>query len=177
MERQLTAHLGVIRAHAATAVPSLPGRRDALLREFNRVHRARRAPSWPWKLAAAAALVVAILAGRELGLRSRHQAPAPVSEHEFVNGSSDDGVVYEVSADASALSSDDFVAVPWTPPLAPGEMVRMVRAEMYPEALASMGIEVDPALTGNLPVDMVVGEDGLPRAVRIGEGSQTDFVN
>ena len=77
-----------------------------------------------------------------------------------------------LSADASALSSDDFIAVPWTPPLAPGEMVRMVHADMRPEALASMGVEVNPLWAGELPVDVVVGEDGLPRAVRIADSSQ-----
>jgi hypothetical protein len=77
-----------------------------------------------------------------------------------------------LSNDASALSSDDFIAVPYTPPLAPGEIVRMVHAEFYPEALASMGVEVDPSWAGELPADVVVGEDGLPRAVRITDNGQ-----
>ena len=81
-------------------------------------------------------------------------------------------VLYEASSDASALSSDDFIAVPYAPPLAQGEMVRVVHADLYPEALASLGIDVDPAWAGDTPADVVVGEDGIPRAVRITEAAQ-----
>jgi hypothetical protein len=77
-----------------------------------------------------------------------------------------------LSNDASALSSDDFIAVPYTPPLAPGEIVRVMHADLYPEALASMGVEVDPSWVDRLPADVVVGEDGLPRAVRIADNVQ-----
>jgi hypothetical protein len=70
------------------------------------------------------------------------------------------------------LSSDDFIAVPYTPPLAPGEMVRVVHTNLYPEALASMGMAVNPLWAGNLAADVVEGEDGLPRAVRITDNGQ-----
>jgi hypothetical protein len=35
-----------------------------------------------------------------------------------------------------------------------------------------MGVEVDPSWAERLPADVVVGEDGLPRAVRIAENGQ-----
>jgi len=136
------------------------------MRDFARIHRRPAAQRWVWTLAAAAALLLAVFIGHEAGKRTRKAvSPAAVRSH-------DESVLYEASLDASALSSDDFIAVPYTPPLAPGEMVRVVHADLYPEALASMGVEVDPSWAGNLPADVVVGEDGLPRAVRIAENSQ-----
>jgi hypothetical protein len=167
-ERQLTAQFRAMRIQA-TALRSKGAQRESLMREFARIHRRpplQRAQRWVWTLAAAAALLFAVFAGHEAGKRSiRKVSPAAVRIH-------DESVLYEASLDASALSSDDFIAVPYTPPLVPGEMVRVVHADLYPEALANMGVEVDPSWTGKLPADVVVGEDGLPRAVRIAENSQ-----
>jgi hypothetical protein len=170
-ERQLSAQLGIIRARAA-ALRSPDRQRQSLLQEFSRIHRHKTIPSWAWALGAAAALLLAVFLGHAAGKRAR-----PVVRQERT-------VLYEASLnnpnglsnDASALSSDDFIAVPYTPPLAPGEMVRVMHANFSPEALASMGVEVDPAWAGELPADVVVGEDGLPRAVRITDSFPgTDF--
>jgi hypothetical protein len=140
------------------------------MQDFARMHRrpaiaSISVKSWVWTFGAAAALLFAVFLGHEMGKRT-HKAVSPAVRI------ADESVLYEASADASALSSDDFIAVPYTPPLAPGEMVRVVHADLYPEALASMGVEVDPSWAGNLPADVVVGEDGLPRAVRITDNSQ-----
>lgn len=171
-ERQLTAQLGIIRARTAalrsTESFARKQRRESLLRDFSRIHRHKAVPSWVWALSAAAALMVAVFLGYETGKR-----PGPVVRPERT-------LVYEASLsslstlsnDASALSSDDFIAVPYTPPLAPGEMVRVVHADLYPEQLASMGVDVDPSWAGELPADVVMGEDGLPRAVRINDNGQ-----
>jgi hypothetical protein len=177
-EQHLTAHLRVMRIRTGT-LKSPASRREALVEEFGRQHKnratplraipSRTIPAWGWTLAAAAAVLLAVLIGHQAGLRSRHTVIPAARSHAVHSGGA---VLYEVSMDASALSSDDFVAVPYTPPLAAGEMVRMVHADMYPEALTSLGVAVDPAWAGNLPVDMVVGEDGLPRAVRISDSGQ-----
>jgi hypothetical protein len=163
-ERQLTVQLGIIRAQTV-ALRSPNQRRESLLRDFSRIHRDKAVPSWAWVLGAAAALLLAVFLGHAAGKRTR-----PVVRQERT-------VLYEASLnslsnDASALSSDDFIAVPYTPPLAPGEMVRVMHADFSPEALASMGVEVDPSWAGELPADVVVGEDGLPRAVRITDNGQ-----
>jgi hypothetical protein len=162
-EQQLTSQFQAMRMRAALRAPSTG--RESLMREFARMHRRPALQSWVWGLSAAAALLLALLFGHEAGKRSGDAVSADVRIHQ-------EPVLYEASPDASALSSDDFIAVPYTPPLAPGEMVRVVHADLYPEALASMGVEVDPAWSGDLPADIVVGEDGLPRAVRIAENSQ-----
>ena len=172
-ERQLAGELSSLRTLAHAPQASAAVRRQALLQEFDRVRPAARPrsalPRWTWTLAAAAAILMAILAGREFGLRSR---PAPVPATRIRALPKPQSILYEASFDASELSADDFVAVPFTPPLAQGELIRVIQTELNPEALTSMGIDFDPAGTGNIPVEMVVGGDGLPRAVRITEETQ-----
>jgi hypothetical protein len=169
-ERQLTAQFGIIRARTA-ALRSSDRQREALLRNFSQIHRHKAFPSksvqtWVWALGAAAALLLAVFLGHAAGNRTR---PPVRAERTVVYEAS---LSSNLSYDASALSNDDFIAVPYTPPLATGEMVRVVHADLNSEALASMGVEVDPTWTGELPADLVVGEDGLPRAVRITDNGQ-----
>jgi hypothetical protein len=75
----------------------------------------------------------------------------------------------DVANDAESGSAEDsgFVAVPYAPPLAAGEFVSVVRAQLEPAALARLGILVDSAYGSEIPADIVVGEDGVPRAVRV----------
>jgi hypothetical protein len=173
-ERQLSAEFRVIRLQAGRR-QSAGTRRDALMQKFARRNQ-RRMPvrAWAWTLSAAAALILAAFVGRELGVRTRHQ-PTPAGIR--TNGiRTPEPVLYEASADASALSSDEFIAVPFTPPLAPGEMVRVVHADLYPEAIASLGLDVagvwrDQEWETGVPADVVMGGDGIPRAVRFtGDG-------
>jgi zinc transporter ZupT len=134
-----------------------------------------RKVNWGTALALAAGLMLAVGVGYQTGAKARHGVRPPAIRTNGVNSSG--RVIYEVSADADALSGGDFIAVPFALPLAPGEMVSVVHSELYPEALASMGIDVDPALAGNetggVAADVVMGQDGFPRAVRISE--TTDF--
>jgi hypothetical protein len=167
-EQQLTAQFQAIRIQAS--LHARTNRPESLMRDFARIHRRKAVPLWVLALGAAAGLLLAVLVGQlSPGNAARKRISNAVSPAARIHG---EPALYEASADASALSSDDFIAVPYTPPLAPGEMVRVVHADLYPEALASMGVEVDPAWAGDLPADVVVGEDGLPRAVRIAENAQ-----
>jgi len=76
-------------------------------------------------------------------------------------------------APATMLEAEEgFVDVPFAPPLAPGDLVRVVHAELAPVELARMGVLVDDADAGVVPADVVVGEDGFPRAVRLSEEQQ-----
>lgn len=171
-ELSLNGHFRAIRRSAvvlgSARVDSARSRRESLVRDFRRSHRPKVMPSWRKSLAAAAAVVLAVVLGYTAGRPGRK----PVHQARITQPA----VLYEyretLSTDASELSSDDFIAVPYTPPLAQGEMVRVVHAEFYPEALASMGVDVDPTVADRLPADVVIGEDGLPRAVRITEGNQ-----
>jgi hypothetical protein len=181
-ECELTSHFRVMRILAFArrpdqTIPLFDHRREMLMREFARRNRQPAAwvPSWAWGLAAAAALLLVIGLGREVGLRTRH---TPVRPAAVTHGARPtqaymyEAAMYESSADAGALSSDEFIAVPYAAPLATGEIVRVVRTDLYPEALASMGIDVNPAWSGDMAADVVVGEDGFPRAVRLAENTQ-----
>ena len=169
-ERHLTAHFQTIRVQTSGLQPSA-FQRARLMQEFSKQRRGPAVPRWAWSLAAAAAILLAVFIGHDAGLRSRHTAaPAVMSPAIPAHAIPvDNSIMYEVSTDASALSTDDYFEVPYTPPLAQGELVRVVHTQVHPEELASLGLAVDPAWQDNLAVDMVVGEDGLPRAVRISE--------
>jgi hypothetical protein len=172
-ERQLTNRFRSIR-RAAESWPVPDEQRQVLLSRFALVHPAKHpgrasVGSWIWAFGAAAALLLAIYVGHLAGTRSRPPHSPAVRIHRV---RPNETVLYEASTDASALSSDDFIAVPYAQPLAQGEIVRVVHTDLYPQALASLGISVDPQSAGDTAADVVVGEDGIPRAVRITEAAQ-----
>ena len=173
-ELQLTSQFQTIRNRTAAlsvaALSSRESRRESLMRDFSRIHRRTTVPSWTWALSAAAALLLAVFLGHMWSEAENKRTREVRKEQAVLYQAS--AALSNLSNDVSALSSDDFIAVPYTPPLAPGEMIRVVHADLYPEALASMGVEVDPSWAERLPADVVVGEDGLPRAVRIAENGQ-----
>ena len=159
-ERQLTDEFRLMRFRA-TALMAPDTQHDVLMREFAELHRPAPVRRWVFALGAAAAVMAATFVGHMAG---KHARPAVQRTAQTV--------LYEASADASALSGDDFIAVPYAPPLAQGELIRVVHADLHPEALARMGIDVDPEWESEIPADVVVGEDGIPRAVRITENAQ-----
>lgn len=170
-ECRLTAQLRMMRVRAI-ALTAHDTRRQALMRNFSELHRKRPVRPWVLALGAAAALVAAIGGGHLAGTRLRtvhHSAPA------LPAGLATPIPAYETSSDAITISGEEFVAVPYTPPLAQGELVRVVHADLHPEALASLGIDVDPEWTNDISTDVVVGEDGIPRAVRIHGDVQDEF--
>ncbi len=172
-ERQLTDRFRSIRLTAENW-PVPDEQRQVLLSRFALAYPAkqpRRAAggSWIWAFGAAAALLLAVFVGHLAGTRNRPANSPAVRAHQV---RSNETVLYEASTDASALSSDDFIAVPYAPPLAQGEIVRVLHTDLYPQALASLGISVDPLSAGDTPADVLVGEDGIPRAVRITEAAQ-----
>ncbi len=67
----------------------------------------------------------------------------------------------------SDWSAEGFVAVPFALPLASGEFVKVVHADLQPSDFARMGIEVDTASPSPISADVMSGEDDLPRAVRV----------
>jgi hypothetical protein len=173
-ERQLTDYFDTMRMQAA-ALLAQDTQRESLMQSFAAFDFVRRddarrqrktmVRSWGLTLGAVAAVLLAVFAGQFAGKRSH---PAQLRAGQGIA----DLYADESNNDADALSSDDFIPVPYTPPLAQGELVRVVHTDLYPEALASLGIDVDPAWAGNVAADVVVGEDGIPRAVRITDNAQ-----
>jgi hypothetical protein len=165
-EETLTLHMKAIRVSAwdrRSSAASL----DILMRQFAERNRARTAPRWYWALATAAALVVSIFAVPDAIRLSR----AGTQGAPNVVAAQTDSAA-EIPADPQAdPEAEGFIAVPFVPPLATGEMVRVVHTELNPAALASLGVSVDPAWTTQLPADVLLGEDGMPRAVRVSDTS------
>lgn len=154
-ERVLTRELQILSDRVAPRGPSQSGR-ELVMREFERQRRVHRWRWLRWVPAPAAALLV--LAGV---LTVRHR---DVGTHAVA-----------VPAMQIQVSEDGFVEVPYAPPLAPGEFVSVVRQELEPAALVRMGLPVNGLGDAPVAADVVVGEDGFPRAVRVADETGSDF--
>ena len=152
-QRRLTSHIAAARAGAA-AVPVSP-RREQVLREFDRMHRSPLRGPLVWVAAAAALVILSV------GVLSRwnsggHATPTTAAARQGTAATEEFGD-----------DNDDFVPVPYALPLARGEFVSVERTSLQPTALARMGFPIDPAWGSEVPADVLVGQDGLPRAVRL----------
>ena len=160
-EQRLTAQLRIARDAARLHRPS-EARRSQILVEFDMAQRRSIRPLLKWATAAAAILLAAIglVEMRRSAIDRTPTAPPPAIAQE--------------SPEVEGLQADSngFIAVPYAPPLATGEFVSVVRTELQPTALARMGVYVDPGYSADIPADVVVGEDGLPRAVRLVEAME-----
>ena len=152
-ERELSSKLRLIRE----AVPE--GRdfaaRDRLMAQFAfRRRQALARKRFIWVLAAAAVLLIALFVPKLW--RSEMQrgfAPGSVEMAEIEFG--------------ETAGNGGFVTIPYAPPLAQGEFIRVVRTELPRAALVRMGFAVEAAYEGGVIADVVEGQDGLPRAVRL----------
>ena len=76
------------------------------------------------------------------------------------------GPIVETATGEDATS--DFVPVPYGEDLSPDDSGLVVRVSMTRSALGSLGYPVDELDAGDvIQADLLVGEDGLPRAVRL----------
>lgn len=158
-ERNLSARFQAMRAAAAARRQS-PAKRAELLREFQSAHQRLIPSSLKWSLSIAAVLLLAIALGRAWR-NDRGAATHAIEIAEYTPVESDS------LADLNKGSEDDgFLPVPYAPPLATGEFVRVVRTELHPIALARMGIDVE-SYPDEIAADLILGEDGFPRAVRL----------
>lgn len=160
-ERNLTSQLRIVRI-GASIQRSPEHRREALMQRFSAQRQSAPNRRWLWTLATAAVALLSVLIIPEVNRRLR-PLPGPQS------------AVVSVTAE-SEIAEDGFVAVPYTPPLATGELVSMVHTELYPAALANLGVNVDPAWNTRLPADLLIGEDGFPRAIRVSADYSNDQV-
>ena len=153
-ECSLTAGLRLMRMQASAGRAPLAVR-SAVMQEFavqEFVARRRKSASrrWLWSLAAAAVLLISAVVVRD----------------QLVPGTP--ASVY-VADDQNEPQQEGFIAVAYAPPLAPGELIRVIHMELQPAELASLGVNVDPSWTTGLPADVLVGQDGFPRAVRVSD--------
>jgi len=136
-------------------------RRRQLMAEFSSLERARPRPwfRWAWVPAAAALLVVASV--------QIWRAPVGNGGGQFAFPGAD------ITEPGSAEISEEngFIPVPYAPPLATGESVRIVRRAVNRAELVRMGIDLPggyaDSVDDDFEADVVLGEDELPRAVQL----------
>ena len=160
--------LALRRLADSTNVPAVdPAREMALMAAFDASVRrnaqaprgAVRRPYWGMAgLSAAAALLIVVVlspvrAGRH-GIPSTGEQGSPSS----LPSSSDRGVQSEPG---------EFVIVPGAVALPPMESGSLVRMDMPVSMLPSLGLTPPGGHASVVKADLIVGQDGLPRAVRL----------
>lgn len=130
-----------------------------------------------WSLAAAAALLCAFA-----WVNWRHQTSAVVAHQQGAaaqtaasygnSGPLTQGITTAAGAElgdvlVASSSSGDFTLLPGSLPPAP-EDATVVRVQMQRAALGALGLTVNEEHAGDwIQVDLLVGDDGLPQAVRL----------
>jgi len=160
-QRSLTLALAKAREAAHDRRPAM-ARREQLMQQFAAAQRPRYSFARTW-LATAAALVLAV----GLGYVLLDRDTAPQRRGPSTTASVAPAAKEQTAVDPASNDDDGFVPVPDAPPLASGEFVSVVQTELQAPALARMGIYVDASFGPEVPAEVMVGEDGLPRAVRV----------
>jgi hypothetical protein len=135
---------------------STPDARARLMAEFD--ERQRHALMHRWLVWGMAAITTLLLVGALKQVRWTGRGPAPRTAQMETDRNAED-----------LMAENGFVPVPYAAPLAPGEFVEVVQRELTPAALARMGFEIQSSYSSDVTADLMVGQDGLPRAVRVTE--------
>jgi hypothetical protein len=154
-ERELSQGLRGVRS-AAVGLRSAPDARARLMAEFDaQRRRSRLHRGFVWAMAS---ITILLLVGAVKQARWPGRGLAPRT------------VQLEADRAGEELMADSgFMPVPYAVPLAPGEYVEVVERDLTPAALARMGFVIHTASNSEVTAELMVGEDGLPRAVRVPE--------
>lgn len=153
------------------ASPQLEGRLIGAFREHRRgLERARyrtrrlRLRWAEWMALAAAAVVLVAVGSWNVPRGDLNVKPSVVrTVNPETNRSVDAAGLAETAEDFG-----DFVPVPYGESVSPDDSGLVVRVSMTRGALGSLGYPVDEVQAGEVvQADVLVGEDGLPRAVRL----------
>jgi hypothetical protein len=170
-ERNLTEHLRAMRI--GSALGNMEWGKAVLMREFDGNVRRERQVRWMWAASTAAALVLSVVAVSEVW------KPAVIQEKVAATNARHEYALPEYGKDSFAPAVEagetGFIAVPFAAPLLPDERVGIVRTQLDTAELASMGVSVEPGWTGAMPADLLVGQDGFPRAVRVSNDNSEGF--
>lgn len=132
--------------------------KQRLLKEFRKRSARRRRVAWlPVSGLGAIAATLLIL----LSIPRHHDRVA-------VNAST---VQADMSGSVAADSDSDFYPLPAAEGLPPAENATVIRVQVPIESLQMMGLDInaDPSYTGAVQADILLGEDGVARAVRFVE--------
>jgi len=187
--QSLTGALCSLAASKATAEAPLSVE-QALLREFRKEYAPARQPvRWPrWSAVGlaslAAAAILSVMVVKHAGLfHGTAGGPAGASNPANTPGASVDAGATQVSANLSAGTNEmtivdpadldpnfaqNYVPLPIALDAPPAEDEAVVRVSVSPATLASYGLRInETSSAGSVVADFVVGEDGIPRAVRL----------
>lgn len=167
---QDSADLGAPARLEPVLVSAFREHRRSLERKQHRQRRTRlRWVEWS-ALAAAAAVLLAIGAWnfsrpRVSGMKTNPSVVTSPATSD-ANGASQQAAPVETTTLEDP--SSDFVPVPYGESLSSDDSGLVVRVSMTRSALGSLGYPVDEVHAGDVvQADLLVGEDGLPRAVRL----------
>jgi hypothetical protein len=145
-----------------TTVPQVDRTREAqLLAAFDAIPRPRRPRSWWWWTTGLASATTALIVMSALPLgHDRPDVPPPGRlSHGPQAGTAD----VPPQRDATG----EFVAWPGTAGLPPLESGQLVRVELPVSVLATLGLRPPASRRTAVRADLLVGQDGLTRAVRL----------
>jgi len=159
-ERDLADALRRLNA-AAVVPPADPARAAALMAAFDAAHvkpvvRRRRDYWHLTAFAAAAAILIAV------GI-----APALTGRHGHPSGGTAPHRPAPTTRDVRLEPPSEFVIVPGAAALPPMESGTLVRMEIPVALLPSYGVTPPASRAANVTADLIVAQDGLPRAVRL----------
>lgn len=73
-----------------------------------------------------------------------------------------------VDAVTAAARDSGFIALPYAPPMFPNDRGQVMRVRMPLQTLRRLGMPMnEERIMERIPADVLLGEDGIPRAVRI----------
>jgi hypothetical protein len=73
-----------------------------------------------------------------------------------------------VDAVTASMRDNPFIALPYAPPLAPTDRGQVMRVRMPRQTLRQLGLPMnEERIFERIPADVLLGEDGIPRAIRI----------
>jgi hypothetical protein len=147
-----------------TTVPEPDQKREAiLLAVFDDAQRSRRtAPSGYWWMAGLATAAALLIAAGLIPSGAGRHGPSPASDQRM----------HPLSADLRGVRSrsdgvGEFVVWPGAAGLPPLESGELVRTELPVSVLPSLGLRPPASHVTAVRADVLVGQDGLARAVRL----------
>jgi hypothetical protein len=177
--QSLTGALRSLAASKATA-EAPQNVEQALLREFRKQHVPARQPlRWlRWSavgvVSVAAAAILSVTIVKHAGLfHGTTGVPTEASNSaNRLGANNDDSALNEMTtvdpADLDPNFAQNYVPLPIALDAPPAEDEAVVRVSVTPATLASYGLRInESSSSGSVLADFVVGEDGIPRAVRL----------
>jgi len=68
----------------------------------------------------------------------------------------------------AAQRTEEFFAIPFAPPMTVQDRGEVIRVRLPRQSIRSLGIPINAdRMSERIPADVLVGEDGIPRGIRL----------